>query len=724
MKILAQNLKEGTLTVEDVPVPACGSNGVLVKTIYSAISVGTEKMKVKNGDMNYLQMARAKPEQVKQLLNSVSQQGIMPTYRKVMNKLDSFSPMGYSLVGEIVGIGSNVADFSVGDIVACAGAGYANHAEINYIPKNLCAKVPAGTDLKQASFATIASIAMQGFRQANAQIGENVAIIGLGLLGQILVQIAVANGCRVIGFDLDEKKCELAKKSGAYFASKPSDDSIEEQVLSLTNGYGCDRVILTVATQSNSPIINAVKIARDKATIVDIGITKMDLPWELYYHKEIDFRFSRSYGPGRYDPSYEEGGNDYPIGYVRWTEQRNMESILQLIKDGAIDFNKLITHTFKFDDASNAYDIIKNGTEDILGAVLEYNEQVDTSTRISIEKSISKNANLKLGGIGAGNYATTMLYPHLTSNKDIDFVGLSTATGLNSKDKATKLGFNYATTNYNDVINDAGINSVIIATRHNQHARMVIETLKADKNVYVEKPLAITLDELKKVTATAEAGKGTLMVGYNRRFSASIGYLKSQLKANAPYSVYYQINAGFIPKDNWYQSPEQGGRVIGEVCHFIDTVQFLIESDPVSVYASTTTTSDMPNQDNIFITIKFANNSTAVISYLADGDKNFPKEKITVFGGRTTIEFDNFKEIRVYQGGKTSSKKYMVLDKGQKNEMDSWTKAVIEGNQLIPLQSLLLTSLTSIKAIQSLNENAAKAISIDELYTPVEEQNL
>ncbi|MEO5990746.1 MAG: bi-domain-containing oxidoreductase, partial [Ferruginibacter sp.] len=499
MKQLAQNIKKGTLTIEDLPAPVCKSGGVLVKTRYSAISVGTEIMKLKNADLNYFQMARKKPEQVKELLNTLTQLGPLATYRKVMNKLDSLSPLGYSLAGEVIQVGKDVEDLKIGDIVACGGAGYANHAELNFIPKNLCAKVPDGVELKDASFATIASVAMQGFRQTQSQIGENVAVIGLGLLGQILIQIIQANGCRAFGFDISQSKCDLAIANGAYFAQVASKTNFEEEIGLLTDGFGCDSIIITTGTSSNDPIILAGKIARDRAKVVDIGITKMDLPWDLYYHKELDFRFSRSYGPGRYDPTYEEKGVDYPIGFVRWTEQRNMMSVLQLLKDGKINFSKLITHEFDFKDAENAFLNIKEGKEDYLGVVLKYEANVNIDIKkIQLKKAESKPGKVNVGVIGAGNYASTMLLPFLKDQANL--VGIATATGINAKDKAQKFNFNYATTDYQEMLSDPEISTVLISTRHNQHGTMVVNALEKGKNVYVEKPLAITIEEVRNIT--------------------------------------------------------------------------------------------------------------------------------------------------------------------------------------------------------------------------------
>jgi predicted dehydrogenase len=459
----------------------------------------------------------------------------------------------------------------------------------------------------------------------------------------------------------------------------------------------------------------AGKIARDKAKIIDIGITKMDLPWDLYYHKELDFRFSRSYGPGRYDPGYEENGIDYPVGYVRWTEQRNMMSVLQLLKDKKIDFSKLITHEFDFYESEKIFPEIKEGKEEYLGVILKYGADVDLNKRSISDKTNSKRSEslVKAGMIGAGNYASTMLLPFLKGK--IDLVGIATATGINAQDKANKFGFSYATTDYKEMLEDTNINTVLIATRHNQHAKMVIDSLDKGKNVYVEKPLAISVEELKSISKSFSANKCMLMVGFNRRYSASVQFLKKQLQKNIAYSVYYQINAGFIPMDKWYQSPEQGGRVIGEVCHFIDTLQYLLDSEPTEVFANSTSVAGMPEQDNTFITIKFDNGSTCVLAYLADGDKNYSKEKILITGYRTNIEFDNFKTVTVFKDGKTSKKKFLTIDKGQQQEMSVLIDSVKSGIMPVTFESILLNTYTTILAIESIKSKAGFKISINDL---------
>jgi predicted dehydrogenase/threonine dehydrogenase-like Zn-dependent dehydrogenase len=716
MKQITQNIKKKTLTIEDLPVPVCKPGGVLVKTIYSAVSVGTEVMKLKNSDLSYLQMAKKKPEQVKEVINSISQMGPVATYRKVMNKLDSLSPLGYSLVGEVLEIGKGIDNLKVGDIVACGGAGYANHAEINFVPKNLCVKVPAEVELKEASLTTIASIAMQGYRQAKCQIGENIAVIGLGLLGQILIKIIQANGCRAFGFDISKSKCELALANGAFYAEVASKTNFEEEILLKTNGQGCDAIILTTGTSSNDPILLAGNIARDKAKVIDIGITKMDLPWELYYHKELDFSFSRSYGPGRYDPNYEEAGIDYPIGHVRWTEQRNMQSILQLLADKRISFANLITHEYNFSDSERVFIEIKEGKEDYLGVILAYDQNFDINYRkVQLTQPTFTNKEPAIGVIGAGNYASTMLLPFLKGKSNL--VGIATATGINAKDKAQKFGFSYATTDYKKMLQDKNINTILIATRHNQHGRMVSEALEQKKNVYVEKPLAISTEELVSIYNFYKNEEVMLMVGYNRRYAASINYLKQQLHKDNSYSIYYQVNAGYIPMDKWYQAQDQGGRLIGEACHFIDTIQYLLDSDPIEVYANSTNLTGMPAQDNSFITIKFKNGSSCVIAYLADGEKSYSKEKIFITGNRTNIEFDNFKTITVHKDGKTSTKKFMLIDKGQKAEMEVLLNSVKTGEQPVSIESILLNTYTSIMAVESLKTNKSYKVSLNDLIS-------
>lgn len=707
MKQIVQNYRKGTLALEEVPDPMCKSSGVLVKTHFSAVSVGTEKMKLENASMNYLQMAKAKPDQVKQALTTLRQLGPVATYRKVMNKLDSMTPLGYSCAGEVIEVGRNVPDIKVGDLVACAGGGYANHAEINYVPKNLMVKIPNGVDMESASFVTIGAIAMQGFRQAGTQIGETIAVIGLGLIGQILVQIIAASGCRAFGFDIDELKNKIALENGAVWTAVP-ELGIAENVVQMSGGYGVDAIILATGTKSNVPVEFSAAIARDRARVVDIGITKMDIPWEPYYMKEMEVRMSRSYGPGRYDHQYEEDGVDYPIGYVRWTEQRNMEAILSLLQQKKIDFQKLITHRFAFEDAEEAYVKIEKSEEKFLGVTfLYYGLRERHVNTIKLLTNPLKEAKVSIGIIGAGNFAKTMLLPFLNKEKEVDLDTVATATGMSAKNTASKFDFRKASTDYKQILDNKAVNTVMILTRHSSHAAFVKESLDSGKNVYVEKPLCVDIEDLSEIEHALTSLGRVLMVGYNRRFSPAIKKLKELIDGlGVPFSVYYRVNAGFIPPDHWYQQPENGGRIIGEGCHFVDTLQFLTGSHPVSVYATGVVSNDksMPDQDNIVANIQFENGSVGTIEYVSDGDKNYPKEQIVVTGGRSNIFFDNFREIVHYRNGKTKKYTGVKGSKGHKEEMKVFVQSVISGKMPISWESLKLTSLATQAIMDSQRE--------------------
>lgn len=707
MKQIIQNYRKGTLALEEVPDPICKSSGVLVKTHFSAVSVGTEKIKLENASMNYLQMAKAKPDQVKQILTTLHQLGPVATYRKVMNKLDSMTPLGYSCAGEVIEVGRNVPDIKVGDLVACAGGGYANHAEINYVPRNLVVKIPNGVDLESASFATIGAIAMQGFRRTGTQIGETIAVIGLGLIGQILVQIIAASGCRAFGFDIDESKNKIALENGAVWTAVP-ELGITENVVQMSGGYGVDAVILATGTRSNVPIEFSAAIARDRARVVDIGITKMDIPWEPYYMKEMEVRMSRSYGPGRYDHQYEEDGVDYPIGYVRWTEQRNIEAILNLLQQKKIDFQKLITHRFVFKDAEEAYRKIEKGEDNFLGVTFLYDKlKKENVNTVELRTTPLKKAKVSIGVIGAGNFAKTMLLPFLRKEKEVVLDTVATATGISAKDTASKFDFRKACTDYKQILNNQTVNTVMILTRHSSHAAFVTESLASGKNVYVEKPLCVNIQDLPGIEDALMHSGCILMVGYNRRFSPAIKKLKELIYGlGVPFSVHYRVNAGFIPSDHWYQQPENGGRIIGEGCHFVDTLQFLTGSHPVSVYAAAVVSNDksMPDQDNIVANIQFENGSVGTIEYVSDGDKNYPKEQIVVTGGRSNIFFDNFREIVLYRNGKTKKYAGFKGSKGHKEEMKVFVQSVISGKMPISWESLKLTSLATQAIMDSQRE--------------------
>lgn len=710
-------------------MPDLKPEGVLVRNRYSAISIGTEMMKVRMAKMNLLEKARSKPEEVKKIIQSIKQLGLLSTYRKVINRLDTFTPLGYSASGVVVKVSSGLEESKVGDKVAIAGAGYANHAEINFVPKNLCVKVPQNVSLDEAAFATIGAIAIQGIRQAKVQFGEIIAIIGMGLIGLIAAKILLATGHNVIGIDIDSFKADFARKCGIKNIAVFGKDDIVSFVSSVTNGIGVDAVLIATGTKSNAPVELAAEIARDRGKVVDIGITKMDLPWKAYNEKELEFIFSRSYGPGRYDVNYEAKGIDYPIGYVRWTEKRNMESFLNLISGGKLDISELITHRFKFIEAEKVYkDIVSNKLKNFLGVIFEY-EKFEISetleTKVSIKKhkiSAPSQDNVVIGCIGAGNFAKTMLLPHIAKNSDAILKGVATATGISAKDTAKKFGFEYATSSADDIFKDESINTIIIATRNNLHFHFVIEGLKHKKNVFVEKPLAINENELNKIIEIykerqAKDGSPFLMVGYNRRFAPlSIKLKKFFSSRNLPLLIHYRINAGLLPKTNWYQDPEEGGgRIVGEVCHFIDYMIFLTGFLPKKVFATSieSTNKNIPNWDNVSINIEFQDGSVGNIIYTAIGDKMFPKEYIEVFGESSVAVLNNFSSLRLYRNSKKSTHR-SFHNKGRPNEMKNLIQSITRGQgSPISFDELIAVSLVTFGVHKSLETNLPIEIKIN-----------
>lgn len=735
MKQVVQNYRKGTLTLEDVPLPAMRAGGVLVQTYFSLISAGTEKMKVDDSKRSFVGMAKARPDKVKQVLDTFKQLGPLATFRKVMNRLDSMTPLGYSTAGRVIEVGEGVSGFKVGDLVACGGGELATHAEINWIPVNLCVKIPSLVSdrfgspgnvlpLKHACFATVGSIAMQGVRQAEVQVGENVAVIGLGLVGLLSCQILKAAGCRVIGFDLDQRKVDLALELGIDVAENIGNVDPVQIAESFSHGYGVDAVLVATGTKSNEPIVTAGKIARDRGTVVDVGINKMDIPWDLYFSKEIVLKQSRSYGPGRYDPNYEMNGQDYPIGYVRWTENRNIQSFLQLQAEGKLDVGPLTTHTYDFDRAPEAYELIGGKSHAFyVGIVLEYDVSSArleaASTRTLKVKESPSGQGLGLGVIGAGNFARTMLLPHL-KGPDIKLVSVAAGTGISARDTARKFGFDSCTTEYRELIGAEGIEALLCATRHDLHGRVVMDGLKAGKHVYTEKPLCLNEAELAEITeifrTNASGPEPTmLMVGYNRRFAPLVKKMKAFFgNRQEPMVVHYRVNAGFIDKTNWYQDLKVGGgRIIGEVCHFIDTLQFLTDATPITVAAQSIKTNNQAatQNDSVIITLTFSDGSVGSITYLANGDPSFPKEYIEAFAEQKVAVLDNFSSLTTMSKGRRKVTKSPLQDKGHKNEMKAFIAAA-RGQTEVPISfdSIHATTLATFKILNALETNTVVAI--------------
>ncbi|MBI5933789.1 MAG: bi-domain-containing oxidoreductase [Chloroflexi bacterium] len=711
MKQLLQNMKNGQTTVEDVPAPTPREGQALVKVHASLVSAGTERMLVEFAEKNLVGKARSRPDLVKQVLDKAKREGLVPTIQAAFNRLDQPMPLGYSSAGTIVALGKNMRGFRVGQRVACAGLNYAVHAEYNVVPRNLLTPIPKKVDFESASFTTLAAIAMQGVRLAELQVGENVAVIGMGLLGLLTAQIAVAAGCRVLGIDVDPAKLRLASSLDLEGAARAQAESAAQ---TFTANRGFDAVIICAATSSNDPVELAGAIARDRGRVVATGAVGLSIPRKVYYEKELSFINSRSYGPGRYDPSYEENGVDYPLGYVRWTEGRNMESALQLMADGKLKVQPLISHRFPIEKAADAYEVITGKKkESFLGVVLTYDEKKEeTEKKVAFNvKRSTLNEQVTLGVLGAGAFANAVLLPAIKKAGDIFLVGIASAGGMHAQVSGKKFGFQYATSSDEEILNDPNINTVAILTRHDSHADLVVKALKAGKNVFVEKPLAVDSRQLTAVTkALSTANHQLLTVGFNRRFSPLAQSLNSQLLTrNEPIHVHYRINAGYIPLNHWTQDEVLGGgRIIGEGCHFVDFITFLVGAAPVSVTAHALPDIGKYREDNVSMTFAFPDGSIGVVDYLANGDKSFAKERVEVFCGGAIAVLDDFRKLETVKDGKRKEEK-RAQDKGWTDEWKAFAKSIREGGAPpIPYEQLIGVTKATFAAVESLRKDGEK----------------
>lgn len=706
MKQVIQNFRSGVLKVDDVPETMVKRGGVLVRNVTSLISAGTEKMAVDLAQRSLVGKAKERPDLVKQVLGKLRRDGLMNTLNTVKARLDAPLALGYSCAGVVCEVGQGAEEFQVGDRVACAGMNYASHAETVFVPKNLTVSIPAEVSFDEAACVTLGAIALQGVRTAEVKLGDAVAVIGLGLLGQLTVQILKAAGCRVLGIDLDAGKLALARQVGADAAVLRSED-VELTVAQFSGGYGVDAVIITAAAETNDPLELAGMIARDRAVVSMVGAVKLEVPRKVYYEKELQLRLSRSYGPGRYDAQYEEQGVDYPIGYVRWTERRNMQEFLRLVAVKAVRLEPLITHRFPIAQAEQAYDIITGKTvQPYMGILLTYPASVAPSTRlIALKTNGRQAAAVNLGVIGAGNFAKSVLLPRLAKAEGVTLAGLATATGRNAKAIGEQYGFGFCTTDYRELLDRAEINTVLIATRHDTHARMAAEALQAGKAVYVEKPLAISEDGLQEVAEAVAQTGGPLLVGFNRRFSALSVALKQHFEQAGPLAITYRVNAGGVPKESWIQNEEGGGRIVGEVCHFVDYLQFLSGAEPVEVFAYAA------SPDTLSIVVKLSDGSVGNINYFATGDRSFPKERIEVYGGGRVAVLDDFRVLESWHDGKRKVVKRLAQDKGFDQELTAFTKAVQTGEAMpIAWRSLYLTTLTTLKIEAALRRGQPEQI--------------
>jgi predicted dehydrogenase/threonine dehydrogenase-like Zn-dependent dehydrogenase len=699
---IIQDLKKGNTILEEIPAPLVRKGNVLIKTHRTLVSLGTEKMLVEFGKGNLISKARQQPEKVKQVLDKIKTEGLIPTLEAVFNKLDEPLPLGYCNAGEVIAVGEGVSEFKVGDRVASNG----QHAEIVCVPKNLVAKIPDNVSYEEAAFTVIGSIGLQGIRLINPTMGETVVVIGLGLIGLITSELLIANGCNVIGFDFDVTKVELAKEKGikAFLANQVD---VVKTVEGLTNNIGCDAVIITASTKSNDVISQAAQMSRKKGRVVLVGVVGLDINRSDFFKKEISFQVSCSYGPGRYDEDYEQNGIDYPIGYVRWTEKRNFETILQVLSNGKLDVKPLITERVKLHDYLQIYNQMGSGS---IASILEYPiDNTGVKNTVSVKTFQTQPSNGVIGIIGAGNFTKMTVMPALKGS-NAHFKYICSAGGLTAKSLANKYGFEKATTNFHEILQDESVDLVMITTRHNLHASMVTESIKAGKNVFVEKPLALNHNELDEIVSVYQNSKKAISVnvGFNRRFSPFIQKAKQLIGNNTtPINIIATMNAGFIPLDVWVHDLKiGGGRIIGEACHFMDLMVFLTGSKIKEVNMSGLGQNPEENTDNAIITLKFENGSHGVINYFSNGNKSYSKERVEIFSQGRILILDNFRKMVGY-GFKGFSSMSGKLDKGHKSQFQQLIKNTkLGGEAIIPFDELINTTKASFAAIESLKSKS------------------
>jgi predicted dehydrogenase/threonine dehydrogenase-like Zn-dependent dehydrogenase len=705
MKQLLQNIKDGKTIVEEVPIPTPHEGQALVKVSSSLVSAGTERMVVEFAEKSYLGKARSRPDLVKQTLDKAKREGIMPTVQAVFNRLDQPMGLGYSTAGTIVALGKNMQGFKVGQRVACAGGGYATHAEYNVVPRNLLTPLPKNVDFESASFTTLGAISLHGFRLAETQLGENVAVIGLGLLGLLTIQLASAAGCNVLGIDIDPKRVKLASSLEIQAVTR---SQAEATASAFTANRGFDSIIICADTSSNDPVELAGVIARDRAKVVATGAVGLNFPRKVYYEKEIAFINSRSYGPGRYDLNYEENGQDYPFGYVRWTEGRNFQAVVDLMASGKLNVAPLISHRFDIEEGVKAYEVITGKKkEPFLGVLLTYPERkMKEERKVEFPSIVHRPTSVvKLGVLGAGLFANSTLLPVLKNNKDFELVGIASSGGLHAQHSGKKFGFQYATSSEDEIINDPKINTIAILTRHDTHADLVLKALKAGKNVFVEKPLAVDSRQLAAVTKVLSTTNHQLLtVGFNRRFSPLAQQLHASLVTRQePLHAHYRVNAGFIPANHWTQDEAiGGGRIIGEACHFVDLITYLVGALPVKVSAHALPNNGKYREDNASMTFTFADGSIGVVDYLANGDKSMPKERLEVFCGGMVAVLDDYVSLTTVKDGRKKEER-IAQDKGWRAEMAAFAESVKSGKEPpIPYEQIMAVTKSAFAAVESI----------------------
>ncbi len=701
MKQIIQDLKEGNTILEEVPAPIVKNGQVLIQTTRSLVSLGTERMLVEFGKASYIQKATQEPARIKMVLDKVKTDGLKPTIQAVFNKLGQPLPMGYCNVGKVIAVGKGVSEFKVGDRVASNG----HHAEYVSIPHNLVARIPENVSDEEAVFTVIGSIGLQGIRLINPTFGETIVVVGLGLIGLLTGQLLKANGCRVIGFDFDENKVRLAREAG-IMAYNPADGTDQvKMVHSLTGDIGADGVIITASNKSNEIIAQCAQMSRKRARIVLVGVVGLDISRADFYEKELSFQVSCSYGPGRYDDNYEQKGIDYPLPYVRWTEKRNFEAILQAISQGVLKVAPLITERIPLADYQRIYNNMSGSAT--IAAILVYDDKSgDPVTTIEVNENKFGGQKGVLGIIGAGNFTSATMLPALKKSGAL-IKYIASSGGLSGTTLSKKYGIANTTTEYQTIFKDTEVDLVLITTRHDKHAAMVVESLEAGKHVFVEKPLALNDTELQRIVAAKQQSNATINVGFNRRFAPLAVKMKKLLGGSStPVNIIATMNAGAIPMSSWVQDIEVGGgRIIGEACHFIDLCSYLFGSKVKAVCMNAMGLNPGENTDNATILLKYENGSNAVINYFSNGNKSYSKERVEVYSQERTLILDNWRKLSGY-GFKGFSSDSTSQDKGHAAQFDLLIKRIKEGGEpIIPFDDLLNTTLASFAAIESLNKS-------------------
>ena len=724
MKQVLQSARTGVIEVAEVPAPRVLPGCVLVRIAASLVSAGTERASSEFASKNLLQKAKSRPDLVRDVWSKIRRDGFLSAASAVRNRLDQPAALGYSSAGTVIEVGEGVTDLNPGDRVACAGANYAVHAEFACVPRLLAARIPsADVDFESAAFTTLGAVAIHGVRTAEAKLGDIVGVIGAGLLGQLTVQVLTAAGCRVIAMDPVQSRTELAAKSGALAAAS-SEGEFRDLCLVHSGGNGVDSVLITAETASSGPVNLASEVVRDRGIVVAVGTVGMELQRKLYYEKEIDFRVSRSYGPGRYDAAYEQKGRDYPIGYVRWSETRNMEAFLQLLADRKLNLQSLITHSFDIENALAAYDLITGKTpQPHLGVLIRYPNGLQVSAtslypigrnRIALLSGKREaSASVRVGILGAGNFPVGTLIPAIKAVPNVELTGVCATNGARARAAAAKFHFFNCTSNEDEIYSDDAINTVVVATRHHLHAAQVMRALEAGKHVFCEKPLCLTEEELESIcVAHSQAENLQLMVGFNRRFAPMALQMQSFVRqAASPLLMHYRVNAGALPKDHWINDPEQGGgRILGEVCHFVDFLSFLCGSAPVTVHASSCPS--LSEDTNAVISIEFANGSLGTIHYACNGDRAYSKERVEVFGGGCAAVLDDFRRLDLVRHGKRKTiRSRFRQDKGHRTEWRAFAECIrIGAAPPIPFNEIATTTLATIRIAKSLRSGRSELV--------------